>query len=101
MGGDALRQAAESLQREVGSGIVSLVSTAGGKVSAVASVSDDLVKRGFKAGDVLSALMTRVGGKGSGRPNFAQGGGGTPDKVPQAIAEFGEIVRELEGSVKA
>ena len=95
MTGDALRQAAESLQRELGSGIVSLVSTAGGKVSAVASVSDDLVAKGFKAGDVLSALMTRVGGKGSGRPNFAQGGGGTPDKVPSAIAEFGEMLKAV------
>jgi alanyl-tRNA synthetase len=101
MGGDALRQAAESLQREVGSGIVSLVSTAGGKVSAVASVSEDLVGRGFKAGDVLSKLMAAVGGKGSGRPNFAQGGGGNPDLVPSAIAGFAQIVRDLAGSVKA
>jgi alanyl-tRNA synthetase len=78
-----------------------LISTAGGKVSAVASVSDDLVARGFKAGEVLNQVMTRLGGKGNGRPNFAQGGGGNPDKVPQAIAEFGDIVRQLEGSVKA
>ena len=78
MTGDALRQAAESLQRELGAGIVALVSTAGGKISAVASVHEELIARGFKAGDVLSKLMAAVGGKGSGRPTSPRAAAATP-----------------------
>ena len=54
-------------------------------------VTEDLVKRGLKAGD----LITDIGGKGGGRPNLAQGslpasGGNVSDalgKVAKAIAE--------------
>ncbi len=35
----------------------------------IAAVTEDLVKRGIKAGD----LITGIGGKGGGRPNLAQG----------------------------
>ncbi len=35
----------------------------------IAVVTEDLVKRGLKAGD----LITGIGGKGGGRPNLAQG----------------------------
>jgi alanyl-tRNA synthetase len=45
--------------------------------------------------------MSRIGGKGAGRPNFAQGGGGNADQVPGALAGFAEVVRELSASVKA
>jgi len=57
----------------------------------IAVVTEDLVKRGLKAGD----LITGIGGKGGGRPNLAQGslpasGGNVSDalgKVAKAIAE--------------
>jgi len=35
----------------------------------IATLTEDLVKRGLKAGD----LITGIGGKGGGRPNMAQG----------------------------
>ncbi len=35
----------------------------------IAVVTEDLVKRGLKAGD----LITGIGGKGGGRPSMAQG----------------------------
>ncbi|MEW5938905.1 MAG: alanine--tRNA ligase [Chloroflexota bacterium] len=44
-------------------------SEADGKITLIASVTDDLAKRGLKAGD----LITGIGGKGGGRPNMAQG----------------------------
>jgi alanyl-tRNA synthetase len=59
--------------------------------SVLAVLTEDLVKRGLKAGD----LITRLGGRGGGRPNMAQGNlsDGSKGKValaraPQAIAEL-------------
>jgi alanyl-tRNA synthetase len=99
MGGDALRAAATHLQASLGSGVVLLAAVKDGKVAAVASVSDDLVTRGFKAGEVLGKFMALIGGKGSGKANFAQGGGGDAERVPGALAGFGEVIRELESQV--
>jgi alanyl-tRNA synthetase len=99
MSGDALRAAATHLSGSLKSGVVLLAGINGGKVAVVASVSDDLVTRGFKAGEVLGKFMALIGGKGSGKANFAQGGGGDPERVPGALAGFAEVIRELESQV--
>ncbi|MDB5095842.1 MAG: alanyl-tRNA synthetase [Cyanobacteria bacterium RYN_339] len=99
MGGDALRAAATHLGSSLSSGVVLMAAINQGKVAVVASVSDDLVTRGFKAGEVLGKFMALIGGKGSGKANFAQGGGGDAERVPGALAGFAEVIRELESQV--
>ncbi|MCJ7435775.1 MAG: alanine--tRNA ligase-related protein, partial [Anaerolineales bacterium] len=56
----------------------------------IAVVTEDLVKRGLKAGD----LITSIGGKGGGRPNLAQGS--LPDgvMVSKAISKVVKILGE-------
>jgi alanyl-tRNA synthetase len=55
----------------------------------IAVVTEDLVKRGLKAGDIIQS----IGGKGGGRPNLAQGSlpaGNVSDalsKVVKAVEE--------------
>jgi len=52
-------------------------------------VTEDLVKRGLKAGD----LITGIGGKGGGRPNMAQGS--LPDgDVKDALSKLSKVVEE-------
>ena len=59
-----------------------------GKVIAVAG--KDLVKRGFKAGD----LITGIGGKGGGRPNMAQGSLPDAAMASDAIGKVAKVVEE-------
>jgi len=55
----------------------------------IAVVTEDLVKRGLKAGD----LITSIGGKGGGRPNMAQGS--LPDgNVKDALSKVSKAVEE-------
>ncbi len=55
----------------------------------IAVVTEDLVKRGLKAGD----LITGIGGKGGGRPNLAQGS--LPDgSVSEALGKLSKVVEE-------
>lgn len=54
----------------------------------IAAVTEDLVKRGLKAGD----LITGVGGKGGGRPNLAQGS--LSGDVPAALSKLGKVVED-------
>jgi alanyl-tRNA synthetase len=56
-------------------------------------VTKDLTGR-FKAGDIISRLSTIVGGKGGGRPDMAQGGGSSPEKLESAFETLYEVVAE-------
>ncbi len=70
-----LKGLADAIGKQIGSGVVALVSTAEGKASIVVGVSSDLTGR-FNAVDLVRAASVAVGGKGGGgRPDLAQAGG--------------------------
>ena len=50
------------------------------------TVSDDLVTRGISAGDLVTAAMPALAGRGGGRPNMAQGRGTRREGVAEALA---------------
>lgn len=54
----------------------------------IATVTEDVVKRGVKAGD----LITGIGGKGGGRPNLAQGS--LAGDVKEALGKLPKVVEE-------
>ena len=87
----ALRETVDQLKNKLGSAVVLLISTAGGKVSIVAGVSKDLTDR-VKAGELANMVATQVGGKGGGRPDMAMAGGSDVAAVPAAVASVEEWV---------
>ncbi len=87
-----LRNMADVLRSRLGSGVVVLGSRADGKVTLIATVSDDLAGR-LHAGRLLEAIAVRVGGRGGGRPDFAQAGGKDPEQLPAALAAVADWVR--------
>jgi alanyl-tRNA synthetase len=56
----------------------------------LAVLTEDLVKRGLKAGDLIAAM----GGKGGGRPNLAQGSLPNTIKIREALSKIGKKVEE-------
>ncbi|MGE0343412.1 MAG: alanine--tRNA ligase [Porticoccaceae bacterium] len=84
-GGDArsLRDIVDQMKARLGSGVVLLAAEEDGKVVLVAGVTKDLTGR-IKADDLMQHVAARVGGKGGGRPDLAQGGG--PDVGALAAA---------------
>ncbi len=81
-----LKGLAETIGKQVGSGVVALVSTAEGKASVVVGVSPDLTPR-FSAIDLVRAAAAAVGGKGGGgRPDLAQAGGPHAAQAEAALA---------------
>ncbi len=87
----ALRDAADKLRDQLGSGVVVLGAVEGDKVRLVAGVSKDLTGT-LQAGRLIGPVAERVGGKGGGRPDFAQAGGTLPDKLTEALALVSEQV---------
>jgi alanyl-tRNA synthetase len=64
------------------------VLTSGGTIISV--VTEDLVKRGLKAGD----LILSIGGRGGGRPNLAQGSLPDPSLMNDAMSKVSKVMEE-------
>jgi alanyl-tRNA synthetase len=61
-------------------------------------VTDDWIRRGVHAGELVRVASTATGSKGGGRPHFAQGGVGDAGKVLGALEQAGaETIRKLDG----
>jgi alanyl-tRNA synthetase len=81
---NGLRDTVDQLKNKLGSGIVVLGTRVGTGVRLVAGVTQDLTAR-FKAGEVVNHVAAQVGGKGGGRPDFAQAGGTEPEGLRAAL----------------
>jgi alanyl-tRNA synthetase len=81
---DGLRAVVDTLRVRLPSGIILLGSAVDGKVSLVAAVSKDLMKR-FPAGRLVQEIAKMVGGGGGGRPDLAQAGGKDASKLDEAL----------------
>ena len=90
---DTLRLLADQFRQKYNSGVIVLVSVLDGKPILIAAVTEDLVKRGLSAGDLVKHLAVPLGGGGGGRPNFAQAGGKDPEKIPAALDRVTEWVQ--------
>ncbi len=74
---------------------ISVLFTNGERPGVHVAVTDDLVERGVKAGEIASAIAAVGGGKGGGRPHFASAGAGDPAKLSEARAQAPAIVRGM------
>ncbi len=85
-GADAktLRDAVDRFKDKLQSAVVVLGSVENGKVRLAAGVTKDNISR-IKAGDLIRPVAEQVGGKGGGRPDFAQAGGNKPDALDEAL----------------
>ena len=91
----ALREAVDRLKQQLGDAVVLLAGAADGKASLVAGVSGAALGP-VKAGELLSAVAGRIGGKGGGRHDLAQGGG--PDG-PELAAALDAVPEWVSGRV--
>ena len=94
----ALRGAVDRLKNKLKSAVVVLASVEGpDKVVLVVGVTADQCAR-VKAGELAGIIAAQVGGRGGGRPDFAQAGGSNPAKLEAALASVPEWVRRRLGA---
>lgn len=84
MDGKALRGLSDDMKSKLHDGIVILAGTHEDKVAITASVAKALTSR-VKAGDIIKHLTEQLGGKGGGKPDFAQGGASDVAGLPTVI----------------
>ena len=67
------------------------------KVTFVAVCGKNAVAKGIRAGDLVRAVSAVAGGKGSGKPDSAMGGGSEVLKIDDALAIVDDFVAEKLG----
>jgi alanyl-tRNA synthetase len=83
---EALKHLSGAIRSKLRSGVIGLIGTNGETVSVLVNVSDDLVKSGVHAGNLVKVAAPLVGGRGGGQPASAQGGGKNPGGAQDALA---------------
>jgi len=91
---DTLRNMGQALREKMPSGIAWLATSMSGKSTLLCVVTDDLILRGFKAGELVNAVALLADGRGGGKPNMAQAGIKAPEKLAEALATAPVLVRE-------
>ena len=91
---NGLRNLGDQLKDKIGEGVVVIASVMDGKVSLMATATDEAQKKGAHAGNLIKAIAGLVGGGGGGRPNMAQAGGKNPAGIEEALKKAVEVVEE-------
>ena len=87
MDGKALRTLSDDMKSKLSDGIVVLASVADDKIAMTASVGKALTGH-IKAGDIIKHLAEQLGGKGGGKPDFAQGGATDVAGLPKVMDDL-------------
>jgi len=82
---DALRSLGSQVLNKLGDGAVQLGALMDGKVSLIAYCSPAAIKAGHQAGKLIQGITAKLGGKGGGKPDYAQGGGGDASKLAEVL----------------
>ncbi|MDD6101533.1 MAG: alanine--tRNA ligase [Clostridiales bacterium] len=91
---NGLRSLGDEFKSKLGTCYIFIASTLGDKVSLIAMASDDAVKAGAHAGNLIKSVASIVGGGGGGRPNMAQAGGKNTAAVDECLKKAVEVIRE-------
>ena len=91
---DILREVGDILLKRMGSAVVVLGTIRDDKPQFVAKVSDDLIAKGFHAGNIVREVARVTGGSGGGRPEMGQAGGKDKTKIDEALQLVYSLVKK-------
>ncbi|MBQ1689103.1 MAG: alanine--tRNA ligase [Lachnospiraceae bacterium] len=91
---NGLRTLGDDLKNKIGEGMIVLASSLDDKVSLVAMATEEAIKQGAHAGNLIKEIAKLVGGGGGGRPNMAQAGGKNVAGIQDALTKASEVIKE-------
>ncbi len=93
LGADEMRAIGDKVRDKIGSGVLVLAGTDGGKVTFIAMATKDVLSRGIHAGNLVREVAKIAGGGGGGKPDSAQAGGKMPEKADEALSAVCDVVK--------
>lgn len=92
---EQLRMAMDMLKKKAGSAVIVIGCQTNDKAVLLAGVTDDVVAKGVKAGDIIKQIAPIIDGAGGGKPQMAQAGGKTPEKLPECMTQARQIIEQM------
>ncbi|MDE5946160.1 MAG: alanine--tRNA ligase [Oscillospiraceae bacterium] len=92
---DMLRKLGDALKAKETSFIAVIAGVSDGKGTFYCVCTDDAVKKGTHAGNIVKKISAVTGGKGGGRPDNAMAGAGDINKIKDALLNLEDIVAEM------
>ena len=89
---DQLRKLSDAVKEKCDSVVMIFAAVNGEKLSFIASISDDLVGKGYHAGKLIKEVASVAGGSGGGKANMAQAGAKDASKIDAAFAKAKELL---------
>ena len=93
-GPEQVRAAIDMLKSKAISAAIVLGVAEDNTATLFAGVTDDLIKKGLKAGDLIKQIAPIIDGGGGGRPQMAQAGGKNPKKIDEALKRAEQLIKE-------
>lgn len=91
---DILRQIGDRIKQAEPRAVILLAGVESGQVTIIGMASDELVKRGVHAGNLVKEVAGILGGSGGGKPGMGQAGSKDAGKLDEALAAAADIVRK-------
>jgi len=91
----ALRTMGDQVKDKLGSGVIVLMGAYDGAVSIVSMATDDVVKKGIHAGNIIKEIAPLVDGRGGGKPTMAQAGGKNIEGIDKALEKAKEVIEGM------
>lgn len=89
---DTLKSISDFVKQAAKSAAVVLGSQTNGTATIVVAVTDDLVRRGISARDIVKEIAPLIGGSGGGTPQMAQMGSKNGEKIDEAVQKAGKLI---------
>lgn len=91
----AVKTGIEMLSSKLGESVIVIVSKVNDEqVFIMVKADESFIKKGINAGQIVGKIAAATGGKGGGRPNFAQGAGKDPKAIDATLKEIEEEIKK-------
>ncbi len=89
-----VKSAVEMLSDKLGDSVIILVSVKKDGLFVMVKISENFVQKGINAGKIVAEIAAACGGKGGGRPNFAQG-------AAKDASNIDSVLKKIDAEIKS
>ena len=90
---DILRKVCDTIKQKSKSAVIVLGSQLPQEAHLLIAVTDDVIAKGLSAGELIKEIAPLMGGSGGGRPQMAQAGSKSPEKILSAVERAGQLIK--------
>jgi alanyl-tRNA synthetase len=93
---ELLKKAADKFRQKSVSGMLLMINQVDSKLNFILAITDDLIQKGFHAGNLVKEIANITQGGGGGKAHLATAGGKNPEKLEDAIDHLKNLIENSQ-----